>query len=395
MRPQHHFTAPRGWINDPYGVVHHDGRYHLFFQYVPEHTTWQFGVHWGHATSDDLVHWEYEGIALTPDGDEGCWSGTIVQVAGEAATMLYTSVFPADPAAGAVGVAHPVDDEWSAWRKGAVLIDVPEGVSVTAFRDPFVFRDDAGWHLLMGAGFTDDTAAILVFDSADLITWSYGGIFASRHLTDVEPMPMGSIWECPQLIEVDGRWVLVFSAMEPYHQLFEAYAIGDLVDGRFTPEHWGRLTYGPGYYAGSAFADADGQPCMVHWIREVNDPEGQWSGALSITHRLRIVDDVLTLEPHPGAEQAGVDVVALRSWARQTVFAIGANGRAVPVGIEIVNEPGVITVIAGGERWQLPSSSGEVTMVLDSLVCELFTDRGALAFAVPVDAPAAQTATPA
>jgi len=95
-RPQYHFIAPGNWLNDPNGLIQWDGRYHMFYQYNPRgafHGT----IHWGHAVSDDLVHWTDLPIALapTPGGHdaEGCWSGCAVDNGG-VPTLIYSGVFP-------------------------------------------------------------------------------------------------------------------------------------------------------------------------------------------------------------------------------------------------------------------------------------------------------------
>ncbi|MBE0689378.1 MAG: hypothetical protein IH587_04570, partial [Anaerolineae bacterium] len=80
-RPRYHFLPPSGWMNDPNGVIEIDGRYHLFYQYNPHGAVWD-KIQWGHAFSDDLVHWHDQPVALTPDtpglDETGVWSGCAV-----------------------------------------------------------------------------------------------------------------------------------------------------------------------------------------------------------------------------------------------------------------------------------------------------------------------------
>src|ERR1700733_4473703 len=76
-RPQFHFTADKGWLNDPNGLVFFDGEYHLFFQYRPDVLVQTPAMSWGHAVSPDLVHWTQLPIALHPDDHDGwIWSGS-------------------------------------------------------------------------------------------------------------------------------------------------------------------------------------------------------------------------------------------------------------------------------------------------------------------------------
>ena len=98
----------------------------------------------------------------------------------------------------------------------------------------------------------------------------------------------GSVWECPQAVRVGEKWALLVSVWEPVRPHYEAYALGDIVDGRFVAQTpWRRLTYGPSYYAGAVYRDKDGRPGMVHWLRHVSDLGAGWAGAHSLPHQLR------------------------------------------------------------------------------------------------------------
>ena len=76
-RPQVHFSPKKNWINDPNGMVYHNGIYHLFFQYHPYSSVWG-PMHWGHATSKDLIRWKEEAIAIYPDSIGTIFSGSAV-----------------------------------------------------------------------------------------------------------------------------------------------------------------------------------------------------------------------------------------------------------------------------------------------------------------------------
>lgn len=92
-RPLLHLTPPVGWMNDPNGLCRYQGRYHLFFQYHPYSLFWG-PMHWGHAVSDDLLHWEYLPCALAPDtpaDEKGCFSGSAVPMENEL-LLFYTGV---------------------------------------------------------------------------------------------------------------------------------------------------------------------------------------------------------------------------------------------------------------------------------------------------------------
>lgn len=398
-RPQVHFTAREGWINDPLGLTWHDGKYHLFFQFVPGQTVWGPEQRWGHATSEDLLHWTEGPVALEPgDGDDGVWSGSVVVPEDGPAALFYTTVDLQDVQIGKARLARPLDRDWVSWAKKDVVAELPADVEVVAYRDPYVFHDGQTWRMLMGAGLTDGTATALTYQSEDLETWTYAGLLAERHTDQRDPVWTGSVWECPQLFPLGGRWVLTVSVWEPQVPHYEAYAIGDLVDGRFVPEHWSRLTYGPSYYAGSAFADRDGERGLIYWLRDIEDPGGRWASAHSLPHRLELDGTRVIARPHPTVTAArhgvpltlGPDPVEVpgvvdvdwdlhdpHSTATLSVHADGTDQLRLTV------TGGELTATTGTRSWAMPIDSPHLRIILDGPVTEIFTTTGTLAIPTP------------
>lgn len=424
-RPRLHFTAETGWINDPLGLTYHAGRYHLFFQHVPDSIEWQTEQHWGHATSEDLVHWTQHGVVLSPgDDDDGVWSGSLVVPAAAGAAdpadirsttdiaqrgmIFYTAVRRPDVHQGTVRTAQPVDDSWTTWRKGEAIAPVPEGLHPVAVRDPFVLHDGDSWLMLVGAGLADGTATALTYRSDDLSEWRYTGLLAERHASVTEPWT-GWMWECPQLFQVNGRWVLLLSAWNPEAPSDEVYAIGDLVDGHFVAETWRRLTYGYVHYAGSVFTDASGRPGLIHWLRGVVDPRGRWAGAHSLVHTLDLEGQHLVVRPHEALLSARIGVVGqLRDGSAQVPGVVdlewnldshGSPGGSV---LELADDDGArarlevidshLTAHVGEIQHRMPAPAvgqaararrPDIRVVIDGTVVELFTDAGVMALVLP------------
>ena len=386
LRPVLHFTPGSGWVNDPVGLVHHDGRYHLFYQYVPDSTTWQPHCGWGHATSTDLVSWTEHTPALTPgDGDVGCWSGRVLTEPDADAVLHYTSVNEPDFDLGVVRDARPRDDDWHTWDKGEVLVAPPEGHDLLAFRDPSVFRDGPVWRMLVGAGYADTRAAVLSYSSPDLRTWRYDGPLAERtpHPADRDTGKL--VWECPHLVELDGRHVLVASVLHDGGTGHVEAAVGNYADGRFTAEGWVRLTDGPGHYAPTPFTDADGRLGLIFWIREIADEEGGWAGAMSIPYLLGLRDGRVRLSPHPGvrrgvrrnpASPMGLDWTPTARHAHLEL----RSARGTTASLDV--EGTTVTVTSAGRSARLPRAEGPVAVLADGAVLEVCT--GAAVAGLPV-----------
>ena len=283
-----HIAPQRGWLNDPNGLVERDGRFHVFFQRNPQAAEWAPRLSWGHAVSDDLCSWTYEPDVLVPgeDGPDagGCWSGCMVDDGGTA-TAVYSGCAADRDLAESVCLARALDPDLREWCKdpaNPVIAGTPPGL--TAFRDPFVWREHGTWRMVIGAGLARGDGAVLAYRSDDLIDWREDGMLLSG---DGE----GLIWECPQYFELGGRRVLLVSVLEtePSHVLA---MVGDEVDGRFVPEHVDRFDHGDACYAPATMLDSRGRRLCWAWAREAPGARpSRTAGALTLPRVLTLRRD--------------------------------------------------------------------------------------------------------
>lgn len=366
-------------MNDPHGVVWHEGSYHLFYQYVPDSVTWSSDCHWGHAVSPDLVHWRTLPPALTPGPDErGCWSGAAVVTDEGAIDIFYTRVQEGDLGHGVVARARPDSDglHWAA-DPSTPIVPAPAELGAHSFRDPCIFRFEDHWVMVVGAGFRDGRGGLVHFVSDDLMSWTYTGLAAARASTETEPAWSGSIWECPQLFEVDGTWVLVVSVWDD-HTLYHVAAATGSYDGQtFVPGRWQQLTFGSSAYAMTSFVDRDGRRCVMSWLREAPnfDPgSAVRAGAQSLAYMLNVDSSGrVRLSLHPDLELLRQDLLpATRTDGGHAVIARGAVELEIEVGAE---QAGL--VISVGERVLLEAPLTDSSqVVLDRGIVEICGDDG-------------------
>jgi beta-fructofuranosidase len=393
LRPLFHFTAESGWINDPHGVTFRDGRFHLFYQHAPGRLTWAPNCHWGHATSPDLFTFEHLPVAISPgDGDGGVWTGSLVTDPAGKATIFYTSVTVPDFGIGRVRTATPVDDSWVEWRKGDVVVEAPAKLDLIAYRDPFVFADGAGWRMLVGVATTDGTAAALAYSSPDLARWHYDGVAAQRSTTETSPVWSGALWECPQLVEIDGRHVMLTSVWDADVLHYVVYAVGTYRDGVFAAQAWGRLSYGDSYYAPTVYRDAAGRPGMLFWLRGIADADAGWAGAHSVPHELRLEGDVLIASParaiesyrRPSSPDGIGGLAADAAWHPGTRLRL-VSGDAEVASIDVGG--GVLTLTSAGKSRRMPYTGGEIRLIADGPILEVSSRAGVIATAIAPHGP--------
>ena len=225
-RPTFHLMPPRGWMNEPHAPIQIGGRHHVFYQYNPVEADWA-NICWGHAVSDDLVHWEHLDVALdpaiVPTAPDGVWSGSSVRGDDDRLCLYFTAGDFGRSPNQAVARAVSEDSSFTSFLAAEHLLveqptNVPDWSDRTVFgefRDPFVWRQGDEWFMLVGSGIDGQGGAALLFSSPDGLAWHQ-----ERPLLvgSAESWPKtGVMWELPVFLPIgpgpDGR---------PRHVLFVA-----------------------------------------------------------------------------------------------------------------------------------------------------------------------------
>ena len=336
QRPRYHFLPPANWMNDPNGLIQWGETYHLFYQYNPNgpfHGT----IHWGHAASEDLVHWRHLPIALSPtpgsaDAD-GCWSGCALDADG-VPTLLYSGNRNWDQRL----CLATSDDGLLTWQKherNPVIVDPPPGLDLVGFRDHSVWREQGAWYQLIGAGIRGQGGAALLYRSPDLRDWEYLHPLLVGDAQRQTPLWTGAMWECPDFFPLGDRHVLIVSVWEAGQLHYSAAMVGQYRDRRLVPEIEHKLDYGDiHFYAPQSFSDSQGRRIVFGWAVEGRDAEAQraagWAGVMSLPR-------ALSLAPNGHVRMAPVpELLALR----------GEHRAAAPVAAH-PGQPAAIPSIAG------------------------------------------------
>ena len=310
LYPAFHICAPAGWINDPNGLCFFNGRYHAFYQHNPMDCVWG-PMYWGHVSSPDLVHWTDEPMALAPSIEadrEGVWSGSCVTGPDGRLYAFYTGhrwlTTSAERGAHRELQCLAVSSDGVHFEKLGVVVDNPQGLR--NFRDPKVFMHEGAWYMVVGQESADHRGQVALYRSGDLMDWEHTGILYE--------CPEESVYmlECPDLFELGGAWVLVFSKMyvrdgAPVPENHAGYVVGTWVPGEpfevkrdFSP-----LDSGHAYYAPTSFETPDGRRVGFGWVRPryPKPPEQAhgWCGQLTLPRAYALADD-LTLVQLPVAE---------------------------------------------------------------------------------------------
>ncbi len=305
-RQQFHFSPPCGWMNDPNGLIYWRGQYHVFYQYNPYGVRWD-AMHWGHAVSGDLLSFTHLPPALAPsepyDDSQGggCFSGSAA-AEGDTLTLVYTGALRGPEgsrqtqcvARSADGVAFEKDP-------GNPAVLPPPGCAPGDFRDPKVWRHGNHWYMVC-AGSLEGRASLLLYGSQDLTRWKYRGVL-------LQDAPGGErMWECPDLFELDGKYVLILSLMgKAVHGNIYMTGRMDYAAGKFIPEHTGVLDEGFDFYAAQTVVSPEGKRFLMawqnNWGMDLHGRDPLRNGCLTMPRELSIREGKLYSRPAPQMEK--------------------------------------------------------------------------------------------
>ena len=308
-RPAFHLSPRVGWMNDPNGFSYYQGMYHMFYQYHPYSAYWG-PMHWGHAVSRDLLHWEYLPAALAPDmpyDKDGCFSGSAVTLPDGSQMLLYTGVIHEPQPDGSfreiqtqcIAIGDGRDYEKLPGNPVLTEDSLPEGGSRYDFRDPKVWlAQDGCYYCVAGNCTAGKDGQILLYSSRDGLHWQYENALVKNNGR------FGRMWECPDFFELDGAWVLLTSPQDMLPRGFEYHngngtlcLIGSY-DGEhhiFTEKTDQAIDYGIDFYAPQTVLAPDGRRIMIGWMQNwdtcnMRSQPKKWFGQMSLPRELSVRD---------------------------------------------------------------------------------------------------------
>ncbi len=342
-----HLKAPGNWINDPNGFIYYKGEYHLFYQHFPYEPIWGT-MHWGHAVSRDLIHWEHLGVALYPTKDfdaNGIFSGSALEKDGDL-LLYYTAVhyLEEDP-----DYIHKAKDDRN--LQSQAMIRSADGrtfdnlhakkqiippVTDTAIgdpqecRDPKVWREGDTYYLCLGSTHEKKAGVLLLYRSVDAENWEY--------VSRLEDERLGILLECPDLFRIGDQYALICSPIcnhcggdSPDHQSVIQKVNFDPVTGEvsLTREEEKLLDYGLDLYAPQSNLDEEGRRTVIAWMRmpapqraEDNEASGgkSWSGMMCLPRLVEIRDGEFYTPVHPNVRRYFADAGCRTEYGSGTLW---------------------------------------------------------------------------
>lgn len=304
FRLGHHLMPPVGWLNDPNGLCWFQGKYHVFFQYAP------FDVEgglkfWGHYTSEDLIDWKYEGVALYPDSSYDChgvYSGSAL-VDDDKMHLFFTGNIKIDGDYDYIHEGRETSTIYVESEDGLCFGNKEEVISFEEYpeeftchiRDPKVWKEDDAYFMVLGGRLKGDKGAVLLYRSEDKKRWEF-----IRTITTEEAF--GYMWECPDYFEMDGQKILSVSPQgltREEYRFQNVYQSGYFLmreDGSVNVEDFREWDMGFDFYAPQTFTDGNGRRILIGWMGmpDADEEYGNktidegWQHCLTVPRELKI-----------------------------------------------------------------------------------------------------------
>lgn len=362
-----HLKAPGNWINDPNGFIYYKGKYHLFYQYFPYAPVWGT-MHWGHAVSEDLVHWEHMGVALSPtryEDQNGCFSGSAVEYNGRM-NLYYTGIHykemrtdnihvnDGDFEASQLMISSDDGRTFDNFGGKRVVVPMIEDAEIGDYkdtRDPKVWRENGSFYMVLGSTYRGETGRAVFYQSEDGINWKYISQFRSERF--------GRILECPDIFRIGSSYVFIGSPMYIEEEAggYEHHAVCMPAD--FEPEtcsltlhgNYQYIDYGLDLYAPQTNVDAAGRRVMVAWMRmprAVEKPGGKpWNGMMCLPRVVEIENGHIYFRVHPEVDGYFEKVVL----AEEKVFTRLSIPAGKPCRIQVTLKENEVLDIGGFKIW--------------------------------------------
>lgn len=295
-----HLTPETGWLNDPNGFSYFAGKYHMFYQFNPYSTKWD-SMHWGHATSDDCVKWEYQPVALAPmlptASGKACYSGSAIEIDNK-----HYLIFTQNGLFQKQCIAYSEDGiDYKRINKPVISQKhLPKHAFLGAFRDPKVWQKNGMYYALIGSkNFRSHKGCnVILYKSKDFYNWQLVGKlfdndFAVKYFDDMA--------ECPDFFELNGKDVVIVS---PWRKQKVLYMIGklDYETGKFIGTTPKLLDYGTDFFATQSIVMKNSSPLLTAWAQptisanSTMKPYG-FNGLLTLPRKIDMIGDTLTQMP--------------------------------------------------------------------------------------------------
>ncbi|UZW14879.1 sucrose-6-phosphate hydrolase [Clostridium pasteurianum] len=309
---KYHLMPPVGFINDPNGFINIKGEYHLFYQFNPLYPE-DKKAYWGHVKSTDLVNWQQLPIALCPSEwyeTHGCYSGSAVNYKG-IFTLMYTGNVKDSSGNRETYqcIAQSNDGvNFIKYENNPVIYNQPEGYT-RHFRDPKVWKYGDMWYMVIGTQTVKEQGTALLYNSKDLFDWKLIGEVAGANTDKLSFL--GYMWECPNLLNIDGKDVLIFcpQGVEKQGDLYNnrhqcGYLMGNLdyETGKLDYGDFVELDRGFEFYAPQITEDNKGRKLLIGWMGLPDEEESPtvkngWLHCLTIVRELSIKNHRIIQNP--------------------------------------------------------------------------------------------------